>query len=268
MPTIATPSMNFPTIQAAQSQKHVTVNQSLRILDAILHLSVESRNTSSPPQSPENGERYLVPAGSTSEWSEETNRIAVWQDNSWVFFLPKNGWRLWVEDEAVMLVLSSGEWQPVPFSATEIQNLMQLGINATSDSSNRLYVKSPTVTFEAENQDIRCVLNKDSSSDTASIIMQSDASGHAEIGLTGDNNLHIKTSPDGTNWENALTVASSTGETAFHQPPALPQISKNSLPSPSPAGKLIYVSDATGGSTPAFSDGTDWKRISDNSIVN
>ena len=32
-------------------------------------------------------------------------------------------------------------------------------------------------------------------------------------------------------------------------------------------GELIYVSDETGGSVIAFSDGTDWRRVTDRAIV-
>lgn len=33
------------------------------------------------------------------------------------------------------------------------------------------------------------------------------------------------------------------------------------------AGKLIYVTDESGGAVPAFSDGTDWRRVTDRAIV-
>ena len=33
------------------------------------------------------------------------------------------------------------------------------------------------------------------------------------------------------------------------------------------AGSFIYVSNATGGSTIAFSDGTNWRRISDRTVI-
>lgn len=39
------------------------------------------------------------------------------------------------------------------------------------------------------------------------------------------------------------------------------------LPSASPAGKQIYVSDESGGAVPAFSDGANWRRVTDRSIV-
>lgn len=32
-------------------------------------------------------------------------------------------------------------------------------------------------------------------------------------------------------------------------------------------GGLIYVSDESGGAVPAFSDGTDWRRVTDRAIV-
>lgn len=39
------------------------------------------------------------------------------------------------------------------------------------------------------------------------------------------------------------------------------------LPSADPAGQLIYVSDESGGATPAFSDGTNWRRVADRAVV-
>lgn len=39
------------------------------------------------------------------------------------------------------------------------------------------------------------------------------------------------------------------------------------LPSVSPAGQMIYVSDESGGAVPAFSDGTDWRRVTDRAVV-
>ena len=39
------------------------------------------------------------------------------------------------------------------------------------------------------------------------------------------------------------------------------------LPSASPAGRIVYVSDETGGATVAFSDGTNWRRVQDRAVV-
>ncbi len=43
---------------------------------------------------------------------------------------------------------------------------------------------------------------------------------------------------------------------------------KTTLPNASPAGQIIYVSNAFGGGVPAYSDGTNWRRVSDQTIIN
>jgi hypothetical protein len=52
-------------------------------------------------------------------------------------------------------------------------------------------------------------MNKEAASNTASLLFQSNWSGRAEIGLTGDDSLHFKISADGSNWTEALIVDSS-----------------------------------------------------------
>lgn len=51
-------------------------------------------------------------------------------------------------------------------------------------------------------------------------------------------------------------------------PISLPAFSKTKLPS-AKEGKfhMILVSDEVGGSIPAFSDGTNWRRVTDRAIV-
>jgi hypothetical protein len=51
-------------------------------------------------------------------------------------------------------------------------------------------------------------------------------------------------------------------------PAVLAKFSVSDLPDPARwVGAWIYVSDATGGPTPAYSDGTDWKRCTDGAVV-
>jgi len=47
----------------------------------------------------------------------------------------------------------------------------------------------------------------------------------------------------------------------------LPEFTVGTLPVATPAGLMIYVSDASGGSIPAFSDGSNWRRVDDRNIV-
>jgi len=47
----------------------------------------------------------------------------------------------------------------------------------------------------------------------------------------------------------------------------MPSYTVATLPSAATAGLMIYVSDETGGAVPAFSDGTDWRRVTDRAVV-
>src|ERR1051325_8495860 len=92
--------LGLPFLAAAQAQKHVTHNEALLRLDALLHLSVLTRGLSEPPAVPEEGARYLIGQAASAAWSGHEGEIAAYQDGGWNFFAPKPGWRLWLEDEA------------------------------------------------------------------------------------------------------------------------------------------------------------------------
>jgi len=47
----------------------------------------------------------------------------------------------------------------------------------------------------------------------------------------------------------------------------LPSFTVTTLPGANPAGQMLFVTDETGGSVPAFSDGTNWRRVTDRAIV-
>ena len=47
----------------------------------------------------------------------------------------------------------------------------------------------------------------------------------------------------------------------------LPSYTVTTLPVATTAGGMIFVSNETGGAVPAFSDGTNWRRVTDRAIV-
>lgn len=103
--------LSLPYVQASQAQKHVTVNEALQKLDALVQLSALSQGMSSPPESPSVGARYIVADEATDEWAGWENSLAHWEDGAWVEYAPANGWQCWVEDEAHLLTYVNGQWQ-------------------------------------------------------------------------------------------------------------------------------------------------------------
>lgn len=105
-----TPNLLLPYIMPSQAQKHVTHNEAIRTLDALVHLAVLDRGLTAPPASAQDGDRYIVPEGSTEEWSDRDGMIAAWQDGGWRFLEPRTGWVAWVNDEALLLVFDGTGW--------------------------------------------------------------------------------------------------------------------------------------------------------------
>lgn len=66
-------------------------------------------------------------------------------------------------------------------------------------------------------------------------------------------------------WARALVSA--LGRRRAVMATVLPLHTVAELPSAAVAGSLIYVSDETGGAVVAFSDGTDWRRVTDRAVV-
>ncbi|WP_347268123.1 DUF2793 domain-containing protein [Paracoccus sp. (in: a-proteobacteria)] len=108
-----TAHLALPYLMAAQAQKHVTMNEALRLLDGIVQLAVLDRNLTTPPTSPAEGDRYIPASGATGAWTGWAGSIAYWIDGAWMRILPAPGWMAWIEDEAQMLVRTGSSWLPV-----------------------------------------------------------------------------------------------------------------------------------------------------------
>ena len=105
-----TPNLALPYILPGQAQKHVTHNEALRLLDAMVQLSVIDRTRTAPPASPTEGDRHLVAAGATGTWEGWDDSIAFRIDGAWMRLIPRPGWQTWVEAEGVPLIRTASAW--------------------------------------------------------------------------------------------------------------------------------------------------------------
>ncbi|MEQ8482560.1 MAG: DUF2793 domain-containing protein [Hoeflea sp.] len=208
-----TPLLSLPYIAPSQAQKHVTHNEALRMLDACVQLAVLDRDLTSPPTAPYNGERYIVAAGGSGLWAGHDSELAVFQDGAWVFFTPRNGWLAWISDEDLLAVWDGSTWMTA--GPGTMNPAPMVGVNATADTLNRLSVQSPASLFSHEGASHRQTINKAAPADTASLLFQTGFSGRAEIGTTGDDDLRIKVSSDGTAWRDALSIEGNDANAAL-----------------------------------------------------
>jgi len=206
---LTSPNLKLPYLAPAQAQKHVTHNEALRQLDAIVQLSV-LMEANEPPVESQNGDCFIVSANPQGSFAGKAHHIAAFQDGAWSFLNPNAGWQSYVQDAAEFRIFDGTSWQAL-MAGDNLEAVLKFGINTTADEANRLAVKSPATLLDNEGGSHQLKVNKSEAGDTASLLFQSGYTGHAELGLTGDQNLHIKTSPDGNVFSDALIVDTQTG---------------------------------------------------------
>ena len=216
-----TPSLALPLIAGGQAQKHVTHNEALALLDALVQLAVIDKDLAAPPASPAEGDRYLVAPDPSGAWAGWAGRIARYQDGAWLPLMPRSGWLAFVADEAEIYVFVGGAWVPLRSTVTALQSLTRLGVGTLADAQNPFSAKLNKALWtaltvpEGGTGDLRYTLNKQAAGNVLSLLLQTGFAARAEIGLVGGDNLSLRVSPDGGTWLNVFTVERTTGAATF-----------------------------------------------------
>lgn len=230
-----TDNLSMPYILPAQAQKHVTHNQALQILDAVVQLCVEGFDLNDPPTVFEEGQVWAIGAAPTGDWTSYPGQLAMRASAGWVFIPPRKGWRAWDRGSDVLRIYQGTNWEAQP-----LQNVEGLGIGTAFDTTNRLSVVSPATLLSHAGSDHRLIINKAADSDTASLLYQSAWSGRAEMGLAGTGTFSVKVSADGSNWNEGLSLDPATGQATLSGGITLP-VGSASAPS------LSFVGDTDTG---------------------
>lgn len=89
----------LPLLQAAQAQKHVTVNEALSRIDGLMQLTLISVTENTPPVTPQEGDAYGVGAAAVNDWAGQEGRIAVYVNGGWSFVPATLGMRAYIRDQ-------------------------------------------------------------------------------------------------------------------------------------------------------------------------
>jgi hypothetical protein len=219
-------NLQLPYVEAAQAQKHVTVNEALRRLDTVVQLAVRDRTRTAPPPNPGEGDRHIVAAGATGAWAGRAQQVAAYIDGAWVFFVPRPGWFTFVTAEQGIIYYTGSAWETLT-PVGGLESVGRLGINGTADTTNRLVVRTDSALFTADTGqatptgDVRIVASKTASGDVASHLFQTNFSGRAEFGLIGSDDFALKVSTNGSTFTDAFTVGSGTARMDLARVPSV-----------------------------------------------
>jgi hypothetical protein len=219
----STPHLDLPLLAAAQAQKHVTHNEALASLDALVQMSLKERGRSAPPLSPAEGDRYLVGTGAAGAFAGQEGKIALYDLATWRFLVPRAGWLAHVESESIVIIHDGAQWHDIGRFCRTLDKVERLGVGTAPDALNRLSAKLNAALFaalgtgEGGTGDLRFVLNKAGTANVLSQLYQRGFSGRAETGLVGSDDFSIRVSPDGAQWFDAMLVDGKSGVASFPQ---------------------------------------------------
>jgi hypothetical protein len=130
-----------------------------------------------------------VPPAATGEWAGREEQLAAWQDETWSFHTPRDGWIAYALDENKILAIRDGEWTIASFDAAIPE---RLGVNVTASAPNRIAVAGDACLFTREGAGHQIKINKATPVDTASILLQTGFSARVEIGIIDNDDLRFK----------------------------------------------------------------------------
>ncbi|WP_372605274.1 DUF2793 domain-containing protein [Actibacterium sp.] len=141
--------LQLPLVQAAQAQKHVTVNEGLRRLDGLVQPYLLSVSEATPPVTAAEGDCHWVPAGAVNDWSGHPGEIAIFANGGWTFATPRRGWRGWSVEQQAEVIFDGTTWQAgalafSPHSAAMQIRVMEFDHTIVWGSTNVTSVQVPS----------------------------------------------------------------------------------------------------------------------------
>jgi len=218
-----TARLALPYLAAGQMQKHVTLNEALTRLDALVQTAVVSATTTAPPPAPDDGDLYILPVGVTGlAWAGQgAGTLMRAEAGGWSVVAAPDGLVVLIQDSGELWVRDGGAWVGAGARLGTVQNLDRLGVGTTADALNPFVARLNKALWTAleagsgGDGDLRLTLNKETAGDVLSLLFQTGFSGRAEIGLLGDDDLRLKVSGDGTSWSEAVSVDRASGRMTF-----------------------------------------------------
>ncbi|PXW78146.1 uncharacterized protein DUF2793 [Blastomonas natatoria] len=105
-----TPNFSMPLLHAAQSQKEITHNEALIIIDALLVGSVMAVAGDPSMLTPANGEAWIIDESATGAWTGRASQIAIFSEGGWRFARPVAGMRMLDRAAGLLRTFDGTQW--------------------------------------------------------------------------------------------------------------------------------------------------------------
>lgn len=205
-----------------QLQKHLTLNETITRLDALIACAVDGADVSDAPAGAVDGTLIITGESPEGDLSAFAPGALLQKDQGlWTQIEAPDGLIVLDRQGGALKVRHQAGWHDAATLIGPLSNLASLGINTTPDALNRFAARLNAALWTAQpaaeggTGDLRYVLNKESGANTLSLLFQSDWQGRAEIGLIGDDDFTFKVCDDEGQWREAIVIDRSDGRAHF-----------------------------------------------------
>jgi Protein of unknown function (DUF2793) len=92
----------LPLLAVGQSQKEVTHNEALVLIDALIAPVAVASGVNDPPSAPITGQIWLAGTAPTGVWTGFAMHLACWTSGGWRMIAPRSGMTVRLESGSVM----------------------------------------------------------------------------------------------------------------------------------------------------------------------
>jgi hypothetical protein len=251
-----TTELALPLLLPAQAQKHVTVNEALTRLDALVQARVQARDLALPPPVAEEGAVWIV-AGPVAggAWEGWEGDLALRSGGGWVRIEPGPGWIVWSLAEAALLVRGAAGWTPLTEALALLDtaaladgSLPRLGVGAAADATNGFVFQGTNLLLQSAGS-IDATFNRTGAANDASFSFKTGYAPRALLGLLGNDDFTLKM---GEGFVEAMRVNHRSGRAVFRR------VQNGARPFDA-VGRRHVAESAWAGSTSAADN--DWRGI-------
>ena len=139
-----TTNLKLPLLVPNQSQKEITHNEALIIIDNILQNGIIDKDLITPPENPNTNDMYIVGEGAIGKWEGKDNYLAFY-DNGWRFIEPREGFTFWVNDEDKLYTYNGSKW------------IATIQVGADIENNNSTTPTTPPITKLSELEDVEII---------------------------------------------------------------------------------------------------------------
>lgn len=118
MSATRTPKLNLPWLRSDNRLGDVFMEVQ-RFVDVVLQASAIDRDLTAPPGSPSQGDTYIPAATATGAWAGKEKQLAVYWGTSWTFYVPNEGYYVWLADENIFVYYDGTAWATLGASVAD-----------------------------------------------------------------------------------------------------------------------------------------------------